>query len=258
MINFEALRTAAAAYRGTQPFDHMIVDDFLSPEAASSLEAEFPEFQSPVWRGYNNAIEIKKLLNDWDKFGPETYRFFSLVNSPEFVAYLRDLLDISPLYADPGLHGGGWHIHAAGGKLNPHLDYSIHPKLGLQRKLNLLVYMNSSWEASWGGRLGLWEQHPEHKKPGRLVQQIEPRFNRAVLFDTTQKSWHGLLDPIECPDAEFRKSLAVYYLTEPAADAEDRGKALFAPTAEQESDQAVLDLIKARSQVGSARSVYET
>lgn len=258
MIRIESLEAAAASFKGSEPFDHVVIDDFLDEEVALKLEAEFPSFESPMWRGYNNPIEVKKLLNDWDKFGEATYRFFSLANSPEFVNLLSGLFGISPLYADPGLHGGGWHIHSAGGKLNAHLDYSIHPKLRLQRKLNLLVYVNSSWEPQWGGRLGLWEQHAEEKKPGRLMKQIEPRFNRAVLFDTTQNSWHGLPDPISCPESQFRKSLAIYYLTEPSSDADERGKALFAPTPEQEEDEAVLNLIKARSQVGSARSVYET
>ena len=45
------------------------------------------------------------------------------------------------LFIDPGLHGGGWHIHSNKGNLNPHLDYSIHPKMDIQRRLNLIVYL---------------------------------------------------------------------------------------------------------------------
>ena len=56
----------------------------------------------------------------------------------------------------PGLHGGGWHLHARGGKLNVHLDYSVHPKLHLERRLNLIVYLAQGWDPAWGGALGLW------------------------------------------------------------------------------------------------------
>lgn len=257
MINLDAIAAVAASYKGAAPFDHVVIDNFLEEDAARAIEAEFPDFDSPVWRGYNNAIEIKKLLNDWDKFGEHTYRFFALANSPEFVAHLSEAFGVKPLYSDPGLNGGGWHVHTQGGKLNAHLDYSIHPKLGLQRKLNLLVYLNSSWQPEWGGRLGLWRQDPERKAPGDLAKQVEPIFNRAVLFDTTQDSWHGLPESITCPPGQLRKSVAVYYLTEPAAHADPRGKALFAPTKEQEGDAAVLELIRVRSQVAGARSVYE-
>ena len=44
------------------------------------------------------------------------------------------------LYPDCGLHGGGWHTHGVGGKLNMHPDYAIHPKSGLERQLNLIIY----------------------------------------------------------------------------------------------------------------------
>lgn len=256
MINLDAIRSAASSYKGAAPFDHVVIDDFLQEDVARALETEFPAFNSPVWRGHNNPIEVKKLLNDWDKFGARTYRFFDHVNSPAFVRFLSETFGIAPLYPDQGLHGGGWHIHAGGGRLNPHLDYSIHPKLGLQRKLNLIVYLNPDWRPEWGGSLGLWEQDPEQKKPGRLVKKVDTMFNRAVLFDTTQNSWHGLPDGVSSPEGQMRKSLAVYYLTDPGADAEERGRALFAPTPEQESDPAIQALIKARATVSSGPSPY--
>ena len=90
-----------------------------------------------------------------------------------------------------------------------------------------------------------------------MVKQIEPKFNRAILFDTTQNSWHGLPNPLKCPKTEFRKSMAVYYLCEPPKNINKRGKALFAPTDEQENDKAVIDLIKKRSDIKTASSTYK-
>ena len=58
------------------------------------------------------------------------------------------------------------------------------------------------------------------------------------------------------PDGICRKSMAVYYLTTPPKDVDQRGKALFAPTDDQKSDQDVLDLIKKRSDINQASSVY--
>jgi Rps23 Pro-64 3,4-dihydroxylase Tpa1-like proline 4-hydroxylase len=80
------------------------------------------------------------------------------------------------------------HAHKAGGKLNTHLDYSVHPKLGLERRLNLLIYITQNWSHSWGGELGLWAVSKDGKGPGDLISTISPNFNKAVLFDTTQNS----------------------------------------------------------------------
>ena len=86
---------------------------------------------------------------------------------------------------------------------------------------------------------------------------IENRFNRAVLFDTTQNSWHGLPADLDCPEGITRQSLAVYYVTEPTAGANTRGKALFVPYKDQATDPAILELIEKRSQVATAESVYK-
>jgi len=100
----------------------------------------------------------------------------------------------------------------------------------------------------------LWEGSRD--KMGQLCRQVDCLFNRAVIFDTTQNSWHGLPDAIRCPRGVIRKSLAVYYLTAPRSGAAERGKALFAPHGEQKNDPAVLELIKKRSQVATAEKVY--
>ena len=85
--------------------------------------------------------------------------------------------------SDPGLNGGGLHIHTKGGKLNTHLDYSLHPKLRMQRKFNLIIYMNPNWIKGWGGTLGFWNNESP-VQPGSLEKSIECYFNRAVIFDT--------------------------------------------------------------------------
>ena len=88
------------------------------------------------------------------------------------------------------------------------------------------------------------------------MKEIEPKFNRAVIFDTTMNSWHGLPTPINCPKNQFRKSLAIYYLTDPPKNINSRVKALFAPTEEQKNNIEVLDLIKKRASDSTASSVY--
>jgi len=256
MINTDALKDAAAEWREAKPFPHFHVDDFFETNIAKQLEAEMPDFDSEIWHEYGNAIEVKKVCNNWNAFPSMTYRTFSYLNSNDFVSLLgRTLFKDDILSSDFGLNGGGWHIHNRGGKLNTHLDYSLHPKTGQQRKLNIIVYLNSTWQECWGGALGLWGNESDNA-PGPLVKQITPKFNRAVIFDTTCNSWHGLPDPIDCPNGQFRKSLAVYYMTSPSESVDTRGKALFAPTESQKNNSEVLDLIAKRSDVRTASSVW--
>lgn len=228
-----------------KPFNHVIIDNFFTEECAEKLSAEFPEYDNPMWHVYDNAIEHKKTSNDWNKFPSNTYRMFEYLNSFEFIRKINLIVDCD-LHSDPGLHGGGWHIHERGGKLNIHLDYDIHPKMGLQRRLNLIIYMTKDWNSEWGGGLELWDHNDETNSPKSCVVKIENKFNRAVLFDTTQNSWHGLPEPLNCPIGVYRKSFATYYLHEPFSNVTKRKKALFAPYKEQIGDQKVLDLIKQR------------
>jgi len=256
MIKYKNFSQYINDWKNAKPFHHVILDNFLDKDIANSIAAEFPKFDSKDWLQYNNAIEIKKLLNHWDKFGPSTYKLFQYLNSQKFIKNIEELVGCE-LYPDYGLNGGGLHTHKQGGKLNTHLDYSIHPKLELERRVNLLIYITPDWDEKWSGNLGLWSKHPKKNAPGKLVKSITPIFNRAVIFDTTQDSWHGLPEPISCPENITRNSLAVYYLCKPRESADPRGKALFAPYKNQKNDPEVLELIKNRSNVKLAHLTYE-
>jgi hypothetical protein len=256
-LNLKSIEKQIRNFGDSGPFDYVIIYSFFNDSFAETLSQEFPDFDSDIWHQYSNAIEIKKTCNNWNVFTEKTYLAFAFLNSEKFVSYLSDnLFDGKQLYSDPGLNGGGWHIHKQGGKLNTHLDYSLHPKLKLQRKFNIIVYMNPNWEPSWGGALGFWG-NSSTEKPGNLEKSVDCLFNRAVIFDTTQNSWHGLPEPVVCPKTEARKSIAVYYLCDPLENVDTRGKALFAPTKDQESDAEVLDLIKKRSSVETAALSYK-
>lgn len=226
-----------------EPFDHIIVDNFFTDTIAHTISNQFPISEN-FWHHYNNKIENKKVCNHWDKFPKETYQAFWELCSVPVVECLSKKFNTN-LIADIGLNGGGWHLHGNGGKLNVHKDYSSHPKLNFQRKLNIIIYLSEVWEKSWNGHLELWSDH--NQQPKECSKIVEIKFNRAVIFDTTQNSWHGLPETINCPDNIYRKSLAVYYLSEKTEGTDNRYRALFAPHKEQKEDQDVLNLIKERS-----------
>jgi len=68
------------------------------------------------------------------------------------------------------------------------------------------------------------------------------KFNRAVIFDTTQNSWHGLPDEIKAPSNILRKSLNIYYLTEPREGISSRERALFSAHKDQKNDDILINL----------------
>lgn len=54
-----------------------------------------------------------------------------------------------------------------------------------------------------------------------MFKKIEPLFNRLIVFDTHDKSWHGLPDPVNFPEDVPRRSILLYYYTkEPRPDAQ--------------------------------------
>jgi Rps23 Pro-64 3,4-dihydroxylase Tpa1-like proline 4-hydroxylase len=250
MINDQNWSELAERFRTAEPYPHVVIDNFWKPEVADQILAEFPEYESPKWNAhYNNPIEDKKAFNHWDNFKATSYKAFAYLNSEKFIDLLRQVTGTTAIYPDIGLHGGGFHGHHRGGKLNVHLDYNIHPKLQLQRKYNLIVYMTPNWQPEWNGGLGLWSHDNETGGPRDCVTTVENRFNRAVIFDTTCNSWHGLPESLMCPEDNMRRSMAIYYLTDPPAAADPRPRALFVPYKEQANDPEILELIKRRSQL---------
>lgn len=148
------------------------------------------------------------------------------LQSIKLIDLLSGVTGIDGLENDPHLHGAGLHYHPRGSRLEMHLDYSIHPISKKERRLNLIVYMNRDWQEGWGGHLNLWEGTKDGMTRGP-TQRIAPMFNQAVLFRTSDISWHGMPDAIECPEGRARKSVAIYYVSDPRQEATHRLKAMY-------------------------------
>jgi hypothetical protein len=230
------------------PFDHWVVDNFFDADTAMQLASDFYEYDDPRWlTQHSNELENKRISTYWDGYPRSIYAAFFYLCSQEFIDRLEILTGIDGLVADYGLHGGGMHIHSGTtGKLNLHQDAELHPKLGLKRKLNIVIYLNPNWDASWGGSLQFWSSDT-FSSPGELVKEIEPSFNRAVIFDTTQNSWHGLPEKLSAPEGQNRKSIALFYYIKDDNKLEARRtRAMFAPSKDQRDDPAILEAIQER------------
>ena len=197
-----------ASYVAASPFPHVIVDNFFDPALLDRILSEFPRPGEIKWRRFDNEREIKIASNDERNFGPTTRLFLYHLNSMTFLEFLGRVTGIAGLISDPGFEGGGLHQIEPGGKLGVHVDFNKHSRYGLDRRLNLLLYLNKDWREEYGGHLELWD-----REMAGCGAKILPLFNRMVIFATTDFTYHGHPDPLRCPEGMTRKSLALYYFT---------------------------------------------
>ena len=204
----ETEASAHAAYQSATPFPHVVLDDFFDPALLDQVLAEFPKPGEIRWQRFDNEKEVKLASAAESSFGPITRLFLYHLNSITFLEFLGRVTGIANLISDPCFDGGGLHQIQRGGKLAIHADFNKHPRFGLDRRLNALVYLNKDWRDEYGGHLELW-----NREMTRPEAKILPVFNRCVVFGTTDFTYHGHPDPLQCPAGMTRKSLALYYFS---------------------------------------------
>jgi Rps23 Pro-64 3,4-dihydroxylase Tpa1-like proline 4-hydroxylase len=213
----------AVAYRTAAPFPHIVIDDFLPPPAAARAVAEFPAPETIAdWRradaldAQGRVAQALKLGYSREReFGPALRGLVHEFYAGPFLSYLEKLTGIEHLIPDPHMTGGGLHQYLPGAVLRVHADFNRLPGLELDRRLNLLLYLNADWNPEWGGNLELWDADMQ-----RCRVSVAPLANRCVVFSTTSTSFHGMPEPLACPAGRTRRSLALYYYTHGRPDDE--------------------------------------
>lgn len=177
------------------PFRHWVIDGYLDSDTVAAINREWP---SGGWDQEEGAYQVK-----WNQQKlPNSAR--KVVDGLD-LEWLRELTGISDLFPDPDLCGAGLHCIPPFGFLKMHCDFDRHPEHGdWKRRLNFLIYLNEQWKDSWGGHLSLGEEQET---------KIAPLGGRAVIFETTDTSWHGHPEPLFCPPDVQRRSLAMYFYT---------------------------------------------
>jgi Rps23 Pro-64 3,4-dihydroxylase Tpa1-like proline 4-hydroxylase len=198
----------ASQYASADPFPHMVFENFFDPQVLTEVADAFPDLRKANTHSFNNANEVKLANNKVHEMPDKVRDFLYYMNSRPMLEFLSLLTGIPNLISDPMYIGGGCHEILPGGLLKIHADFNYHPGYQLDRRLNVLVYLNKDWEESYGGHFELWDTEMK----GCRVKVL-PKFNTMALFSTTSNSYHGHPDPLTCPEGRSRRSFALYYYT---------------------------------------------
>jgi len=269
----EEIREQTDAFRdqfqNAQPFPHLVVDHFLQPDFCQRLLREFPGFDEK--RALNEFGEIgrKAVQEKLPQIGPAYRRLDDLLRSEEFLAFLSTMTGIPELVYDPAYVGGGTHENLEGQDLDVHVDFNMHPRTHLHRRLNLILFLNPEWKEEWGGCLQL-HRNPWVPPEEDQVVTIVPLLNRMAVFETSEVSWHGFRR-IRLPAEKktlSRRSIAVYFYTRERPDQQiaPSHATIYAPrrlpeqiraghTLTSEDEQAIRDLLARRDT--QIRFLYE-
>lgn len=227
LLNYAKLNNFARAnsenYVTADPYPHIVIDDFLGMDVVDQILAKFPAPDANVkWR----EISAKNAGGEkaqYKKQGlPREFEMPAIIrqliwelNSGTFIRMLEHLTGIKNLLPDPLLRGGGIHQVLPGGVLGVHADFTRHTDYNLDRRVNVLVYLNKDWQDEYEGHLELWDRKVTH-----CVKRIRPTAARCVIFNTDADSFHGHPRELQCPEDVTRKSIALYYYSVGRPDAD--------------------------------------
>jgi Rps23 Pro-64 3,4-dihydroxylase Tpa1-like proline 4-hydroxylase len=232
-------RANAEKYATAKPFPHIYFDNFLPLQAAEAALQAFPEPKQVKWSEFNNPQEKKLAFDTVERLPVAVRDVLYFMNSRPMVEFLEILTGIKGVIPDPYFVGGGLHQIKPGGKLAVHADFNHHVRLNLERRINVLIYLNKDWKEEYGGHFELWNSDMTAAE-----QKVLPIFNRCAIFSTTSTSYHGHPNPLTCPPDRTRKSIATYYYSNgrPEEEVRDAHSTLFMsrPGEEVEKEPALI------------------
>lgn len=199
-----------------QPFPYWVIDGHFGRDVTDAAFRAVPPIDWPGWVRYSSAWESKKRTSRDGLPGPILSLAAMLAGLP-FTNQLREWTGIHDLIPTPFTHGGGIHCTDFGGRLDPHLDFAVHPDAPfLERRVSTILFLNDGI----GGKLQLWND-----SVSQVIAEIEPEPGRLAIFLNSDVSYHSVT---EWHGESPRLTLATYYCS-PIRSGTVRKRALWCP-----------------------------
>jgi Rps23 Pro-64 3,4-dihydroxylase Tpa1-like proline 4-hydroxylase len=161
-----------------------VLDDLLPEEMAQGIYRAFPpEDEMRLLSSFRERKYTSKSLERMPRLVHDALFAFQ---APEVIAAVAAITGIRDMQGDPRLYAGGISAMTKGQFLDPHIDNSHDADGRLYRVLNLLYYVSPGWNSENGGNLELWDEPVRHRV------EIPSLFNRLVIMETNQSSWHSV------------------------------------------------------------------
>lgn len=225
--DFAASRAAGKAlaerYQSAEPYNYIGIDDFLPEQVLRNVRRDVDEL-GQAERTFSRDQEKLKSSFLPERLPIYTRRLFHAFNSRAFIGFLEEMTGISGLIPDPYFQGAGIHRVENGGHLDIHADFNLHSVMKVERRLNVLIYLNDGWQEEWGGSFEVWD-----KGMTKCVERFVPLFNRMCCFSTGSDTFHGNPATVANPNGDPRLSIALYYYTATWDDSRKAHTTLFKP-----------------------------
>lgn len=151
----------------TQPYEHLVVRDFLTREGLDAARRDFPRVSSPGSHppaGMQVAGGFKQLVDD--------------IHGPDFRAAVESKFGID-LAGRPLMYTIRGHCRARDGKIHTDTRTKI---------ITVLLYLNDDHWNSAEGRLRLLRNGHDLDD---YAEEIEPAGGTLLVFKRSDHSWHG-------------------------------------------------------------------
>lgn len=205
--HFSDFDTLNTEFVGNPPFPLIVLDNFLPKDTALSLYQESKNIQTEHWKTFsrNNSLmyECNKLAH-----ASNAFQFVNEMQSGLGMQWITKMTGIKDLIPDPYLTGAGYSKIPADASLKVHTDFNWNDELKLHRMLSFIVYLTPDWEDNYGGNLKFYDFKKE-----KVIQDIVPKFNRAVFWRYHKKGFHGCPGPVNCPKDIDRTSFRLFFYT---------------------------------------------
>ena len=194
-------------YLNNQPYPHIEIDGLFNKLLINRIASTFPDLRLADRKLVRGGGELKRGTREGCLIASGiTKQFIRHLNSYEFIKFIQEVCGINEqLIPDQTLLGGGLHSTSRGGSLGMHVDFPKHKKTLLDRRVNVLVYLNKNWESEWGG------EFIASNEEGTIKKSYLPLLNKTIIFETNDHTIHGHPHPLKSPEHITRNSIAMYY-----------------------------------------------